>query len=747
MLSSNIILTYVLIDRSNSDLAQIVDVDKPLEASVLEMATIIRDGFTEIVSYIDDQNEHHLIKIETARSDFERYVAKYLQLDRSEKGQHLVASVERQYEEFKKLTDETTKLAQLRYGYLAPFEDNLQQIDDLLNVDISGLDPDSSTQLSIAAALKMRIGTASAALQQYIFKPEAKAKQELLYAKQEFRYLLEQYRKLSAGAENRQLRDEINKRFILAFTAGDEAVDLTDSLQTTRARLRTAVSQVLTALDDLMRALIESNSNHVAGVEYSLSIYLIFVTVMTVLIFLVVGGAIVTTTVSINRGIGRLLRGTYQIRRGELNHRIELDGKDEFGLLADAFNEMLEYRNRAEEERNRIETLLLHSQKMDAVGQLAGGVAHDFNNILTVISGNIELINDEVKKKLGQDTILNMLKKVADSANQAAMLTQQLLVFTRRDVVKLEALDLNKTLGEVEKILRRLIPESVVINIKLAAEIPLIYADPGQITQVIVNLAVNANEAMPDGGTLTIETSNVVLSESYVKLHADAHIGRHIRLSVSDTGQGMDEAIQKHIFEPFFTTKPVGQGSGLGLATVYGIVVDKCNGHILFDSQEGQGSNIMVYLPAMAESADDDSEATTPSTLIGGNDTILVCEDNEMVRELMVSILSKSGYTVLAAEKASKALKLAAEHESAVQLLITDVIMPEMNGKELADVLTALNPDLKTIFTSGYVSNVIGTIGMPGEDVEFIEKPFSRDTLLERVQRVLNRQQYKQLAG
>jgi|TARA_Y100000310_G_scaffold311069_1_gene356993 signal transduction histidine kinase len=644
VLSCNIVLTSVLIDESNADLAQIVAIDKPLEQSVLQMGRTIRTSSEEIVRYVADQDEQHLINMLAARSEFESAADRYDQLDRSNGGQQNMAGVRLAYQDFTSLADEITSLTLRHYD---------------------------------------------------------------------------------------------------TVSTGNEHTDDTDPLQEWLTRVTSAEIRVITSLDDLLHTLIDSSSSHVAGVGKTLSLYLTFATVMTIVMFLTISGAVYVVTISIDRGFSKLLRDTYRITRGESDQRIELDNKDEFGLLADAFNEMLGFRDHAQEEKNRIEPLLLHSQKMQAVGQLAGGVAHDFNNILTVIMGNVELIMDEVKQKLGRAKIMQMLQQVEGSANQAAMLTQQLLVFTRQEAVELAALDLNRTLSEVQKLLLRLIPESVVIEIKAEPDIPLIYADPGQITQVIVNLAVNASEAMPHGGALTIETANVVLSESHVKLHGDACEGQQVRLSVRDTGQGMNEEVQKHMFEPFYTTKPVGQGSGLGLATVYGIVVDKCSGHITIDSDEGQGCQFDVYFPAMAESAEHDSEAASLSTWISDDVTIMVCEDDRSVRELMDSILSMAGYTVIAAERASQALKLAAEHDSAIQLLITDVVMPEMNGKELADILTSLNPNLKTIFTSGYRSNVVG----PGESIEFIEKPFTRDILVQRVKRVLNQERPKQLAG
>jgi signal transduction histidine kinase/CheY-like chemotaxis protein len=743
VLSCNIVLTYVLVDKSNDDLAQIVNVDRPLEGSVVEMETNIRTGFQEIVSYINDEDELHLINLHAKHSEFERYADRFTQLHSSATGQQLAIRLSGDYQEFRTIADEITQLVGNRSQFNRSFHESLRDIEDLLD----GGDKRNRRQSSVAAEINIQVHAAGAALNYYMIQPTEETKQRLLDRKREFSQLIRRYGATSTKPESRRSADEISERFTAGVAARNEVVSLTDRLQTRLARLRTVVSRVVTDLDDLKRALIDSNISNVAGVEQSLSFYLIFATVMTILIFLLVGGAVYITTVSINRGIGKLLLSTYRIKRDEPNQRIDTDSKDEFGLLAAAFNEMIEFRNHAELERNRIEALLLHSQKMEAVGQLAGGVAHDFNNILTVIMGNVELIMDEVEQKLGRDKILTMLQKVEDSANQAAMLTQQLLVFTRRDVIKLTTFDLNETLREVQKILQRLVPEPIVTKIDLSAEILPIYADPGQVTQVIVNLAVNASEAMPDGGLLTIETGNVDLNESYVNLHADAHVGQHVRLSVSDTGYGMNEETQKHIFEPFFTTKPVGQGSGLGLATVYGIVVDKCNGHIVFESEEGRGSSIQVYFPAMTATQGQEGEAEHTSTSTGSNHTILICEDDKWVRELMVSILSISGYTVIAAEKPSQALKLAAEQKSPVQLLVTDVVMSEMNGKELADILTELHPDLKTIFTSGYTSDVVGATGTPSEDVEFLEKPFTRDTLLATVGRVLNRQPYQRLAS
>jgi len=404
-----------------------------------------------------------------------------------------------------------------------------------------------------------------------------------------------------------------------------------------------------------------------------------------------------------------------------------------------AFVRDISQRQHAEEEHRRLEAQLRHAQKMEAVGQLAGGVAHDFNNILTAIIGNTELALDRLRETMpADDAAVEGLEAVERAAQRAASLTRRLLVFSRRDVAKPEVLELNRTLREMESMLRRLISENTRLNLALAPDLPAVLADVGQIEQVIMNLVVNARDAMPDGGELTIGTASVLLDALYVQTHAESRVGPHALLTVSDTGCGMDAGTAERIFEPFFTTKPAGLGTGLGLATVYAIV-KQAGGHINVYSEPGRGSTFRIYLPVAEIAAERPAGALPEEPLPGGTEAVLLCEDDETVRHLAAHLLAEAGYAVLAAEGGQQALRLAAAHRGPLHLLITDVIMPDVNGRKLADLLVAAQPGLKVLFMSGYTSNIIAHHGVLDAGVEFMEKPFSRRTFLIRVREVLDK--------
>ncbi|MCK4659781.1 MAG: response regulator [Phycisphaerae bacterium] len=401
----------------------------------------------------------------------------------------------------------------------------------------------------------------------------------------------------------------------------------------------------------------------------------------------------------------------------------------------EALTREIEERKRAEQERRTLEAQLRHAQKMEAVGQLAGGVAHDFNNILTTILGNAELTIRALEAEFNSDN-LEGLRQIEQSVQLASVLTRQLLAFSRRQVSHPEVLDFNRALAEMEKLLLRLLTEDIHLTMHLPPTQLCIRADAGQIEQVVMNLVVNARDAMPDGGELTLETTSVMLDEAYLAAHAEAKPGAHVMLAVSDTGIGMTKDTLERIFEPFFTTKTAGRGTGLGLATVYGIV-KQAGGHIVVYSEPQRGTTFKIYLPAVMAAPEQPGTMHDTSQMPTGTETILVCEDDELVRNLVVRILQGSGYTVLAAENGEQALKLAAEHRSPLHLLITDVIMPDMNGRKLADMLVAIMPKLRTLFVSGYTSNVIARHGVLDEGVEFLAKPFSQRDLLQRVREVL----------
>ncbi len=404
-----------------------------------------------------------------------------------------------------------------------------------------------------------------------------------------------------------------------------------------------------------------------------------------------------------------------------------------------AFARDISERKRTEEEKQRLQAQLYRAQKMEALGQLAGGVAHDFNNILTAILGNTELLRGQFGPDLPADDPRRIhLEQLEHAAERAASLTRQMLAFSRRQVVSLEVLDLNQILRDMQIMLRRLITENIELVFMLGAEPALIQADAGQLEQVVLNLVVNARDAMPDGGRLIVETMNAELDQAYVSAHTESRPGPHVVLVISDTGCGMSPEILDRIFEPFFTTKPPGQGTGLGLATVYG-VVKQAGGHVSVYSEPGRGSTFKVFLPAAELPL---TRAATPAVderELSGNETILICEDDQTVRLLTAQFLRQAGYRVLIAENAVEALRLAEQCSGPIDLLITDVIMPDLNGRQLSDALTAARPTLRTLFISGYTPNVIAHCGVLDPGVELLPKPFGRRALLERVRKVIGR--------
>ena len=396
-------------------------------------------------------------------------------------------------------------------------------------------------------------------------------------------------------------------------------------------------------------------------------------------------------------------------------------------------------RKRAEEERQQLEIQLHQAQKLEAIGQLAGGVAHDFNNILTAILSHVELSLDSARAELGfEHSLVGSMEQIEGAAQRASALTRQLLAFSRRDVIRPQAVNLNEVLADLDKMLRRLITEDVVLDVVAAPRLPSVEADTGQLEQVIVNLVVNAVHAMPDGGRLTLETSTVTLEKDYAQSHAEARLGPHVLLAISDTGSGMDAATLERIFEPFFTTKAMGKGTGLGLATVHGIV-KRSGGHIMVYSEPGLGTMFKVYLPVTEAAPVDRAPNSEPDAMQHDHATILLCEDDDPVRGLIAQLLGSVGYTVITASSGRAGLAAAQEHAGGIDLLLTDVIMPDMNGRALAERLQDTRPGLATLFISGYTSNVIAHHGVLDDGVEFLEKPFTREALLEKVRTVLGK--------
>jgi PAS domain S-box-containing protein len=385
-------------------------------------------------------------------------------------------------------------------------------------------------------------------------------------------------------------------------------------------------------------------------------------------------------------------------------------------------------------ERRQLEDQLRQAQKMEAVGQLAGGIAHDFNNLLTAIIGNAELLQHDLPA--GSNSF-NDLTEIRQAADRAAALTRQLLAFSRKQILQPRILDLNQLITGVERMLRRLLAENIETRLQLASNLGLVHADPGQIEQVLLNLVVNARDAMLDGGTLVIETAEVELDRTYAAGHVGVTPGRYVMLAVTDTGMGMDEETQAHLFEPFFTTKGPGKGTGLGLSTVHGIV-QQSGGHIWVSSEVGRGTTFQVYLPVAEPGLGPAPEPVPESPPPGGTETILLVEDAHAVRALASRVLAAAGYSVLEAGDGAAAEVLAARHDGPIHLLLTDVVMPGLSGSHLAQRIAALRPAIRVLYMSGYTDDAIVHMDVLAKGIAFLEKPFAPEVLARRVREVLD---------
>ena len=384
-------------------------------------------------------------------------------------------------------------------------------------------------------------------------------------------------------------------------------------------------------------------------------------------------------------------------------------------------------------ERRALEVRLGQAQKMEAVGQLAGGIAHDFNNLLTAVSGYSELL---LAKLAPSDPLRRDVEEIRKAGERAAVLTRQLLAFSRRQVLQPKVVDVNDVIQETEEMLRRLIGEHIELETKPSRKLARVRADPGQLGQVIVNLAVNARDAMPDGGRLTIEAANVKMSTARAARYPPMPAGAYVRLAVTDTGVGMDAETRARVFEPFFTTKEPGSGTGLGLATVYGIV-KQSDGFVFVTSERGRGATFEIFLPEVEEEVDGRAEPPRASPLFG-EETILLVEDDAVVRELVREILEANGYSVLEAAQGEEAIAICRGHDGPIDLLLTDTVMPRMGGRELAEHVRNERPQTRILFMSGYTQVGFDGLGGLPAGVAFIQKPFSPTALAARVRDVLD---------
>ncbi len=439
---------------------------------------------------------------------------------------------------------------------------------------------------------------------------------------------------------------------------------------------------------------------------------------------------------------GDLLRQHRRVDDAQQSHRVELlqyarDGR-EFWAEVDVTPIFLDDEVQSHwiiifrdiSERHRLEEQLFHAQKMDAVGRLAGGIAHDFNNVLTAIGGFSELLLEQLPTGDAHEEV----QQIKAASDRAAALTRQLLAFSRKQIMRPRHVDVNALIADMERLMRRVISADVNIRSLLAAVLPSVYADPIQFEQVLLNLVVNASQAMEDGGTLTIQSTTATLGDGYVASHHGVNAGEYVCLIVSDTGSGMDRETRERIFEPFFTTK--SGGTGLGLSTVYGIV-RQMGGHVWVYSEPGVGSTFKVYLPVSGVAPEPRPESSAIG-VPGGNETVLVVEDEPAVRAVVRAMLERRGYVVLLAHDGEQAMRLAVEHEGPIDLLLTDVVLPRTNGRRVAQLLGIERPMLKVLFMSGYTEDAIAQHGELDAGVVLVEKPFTDLTLARRVRELLD---------
>jgi len=474
----------------------------------------------------------------------------------------------------------------------------------------------------------------------------------------------------------------------------------------------------------------------------------VFILILSFFIVLLGIAVAILLGISFSRPISKLVGASQEIGKGNLQYRLHLKRNDELGDLASAFNymateldqkenanaQLFAERNRAEKEARKLEDQLRQSQKMEAVGQLAGGIAHDFNNSLTLIKVCSQLALQELKET---DPVREKIQQIDEATTRSGDLARQLLTFSRRHIEEKKILDLNYLLINLNKMLRRAIGENIELLNKLPGDLGKIKGDPGQIEQVVVNLAVNARDAMPGGGKLTLETANVDLDQEYAQTHIRVTPGHYVMLSVTDTGKGIAPEIKEHIFEPFFTTKEEGKGTGLGLFMVYGIV-QKHGGHISVESEPAMGTTFKVYLPRAEEQTEEAGEEQQGRRLPRGGETILVVEDDKDLRTLMAQALKQQGYKALEAANGEEGLLLFDKFRQEINLIVTDIVMPMMTGLELTDLLSPLCPQMKVVYISGYPDNPDLRQRNLTPDANFIPKPFSLEDLATKIRRVLD---------
>ena len=706
----SMLVIYGALRTARKAMHEVAEVEEPTSAAAYEMEINVIGTGLGVLKYLDTGDPQYRDRVEKDEADFVRFKARYDELAETPAGKELGNKVGALFGEFVQLGRVLMDQRDERETLFRAIAENFEVIDGILDEEIQeNLDeagPDGQEKVLEAAAMEGDIAEVGTWLGNYLRVATPVYRERIFNNARDFRAHLAEFKNLRLSSTEIQRTERLEKIFSRTFSMIQKDLALHDELQVEVARFLVLREQMDYVLDEEIQALTmkdlvaskqKAEEAHV-NVIWSISLLLP--------VFLLLG---LGTARVLIRDYTQRKRAEEEIRR--LNQELE--------------QRVVDVVERTEELRES-EKQLRQAQKMEAVGRLAGGVAHDFNNLLMVMRGYCELL---LNRLAANDPLRRNAEEIQKAAERATGLTQQLLAFSHQQVLQPRVLDLNAVVTEVEKMLRRVIGEDIELAATLDLALGRVKADPGQIEQIILNLAVNARDAMSQGGRLTLKTSNVTLDQAYVRQHRGARPGPHLLLAVSDTGTGMDAETQSHIFEPFFTTKSAGKGTGLGLSTVYGIV-KQSGGYIGVESAPGRGTTFEIYLPLVEEAAA--GGKLRPALLAprpGGTETILVVEDEMSVRRLTGEFLASNGYRVLEAQDGGEALQVCEKHRGPIHLLVTDVVMPGMSGRDLAVRLAGQRPEMKVIYMSGYTDDTIVQHGVLEEGILFLQKPFSLDEL------------------
>ncbi len=778
--------SYNKLNEIESKIRHITEIEEPTSAAAYEMEVNVVETGLAVLNYLDNSNPNYRKRVEEDSREFAQYYASYVELAETEREKHFGRQAASYFHEFKTLgdsimhkkdyLDEQYSALYLRFVNFRHFID--KEVQPWINSKTyKSISPDGDS-LNLSTNY---LGMASAVLQFQLTRQDEYRKAAFYYVEKSRRSLA-QLKARTQLPETKRQTEELERLLAEITSSIPNILAVDDELNENHSAFNTLRQNLDNLLDDSIQVLATNDLKKAKEDAHAIvkNAIILIASVASVFIIIVMV-AFLWSKKSIIAPLKTLLIATNKMSKGDLRQTVHIKSGDELQQLGESFNQMaatlthsvknqalaeealkdslaemdmrvkertveLETSNenliKEKKEREHLQAQLIQAQKIEAVGTLAGGVAHDFNNLLTAIVGNAELALIEHSD---EKRAYNPITEIKKAANRAAELTRQLLAFSRKQLIQPKIVNLNVVVENIAKMLRRLIGENIELVKAVSPDLWEVKMDPSQIDQVIMNLVVNSKDAMPNGGKLTVETSNVELDEVYFSFHGvQKNKGPYVMLAISDTGCGMDKVTQSRMFEPFFTTKGPGRGTGLGLSTVYGII-NQNDGLIYVYSEVGKGTTFKIYFPRADSKGKQEITEELGADLSGvkyrGLETVLMVEDDEMVRNITEKILKDCGYNVLVAEDGEAALKIVQAQKDRIQLVLTDVVMPKMGGKELADNLKSVLPQIPLIYMSGYTYNadIIGDLA--GSEIHFIQKPFTPHVLSKKVREVLDRKQ------